>query len=138
MVDLATDINVIRVYLGEEGQEWYGWMMLGMVLASLFIQLLVVVLQNGARGGAWKLLKEVLIVLSGLKPGVDAMRVVADVEMDEHQMVDAKMELVLAKAGEMFAESIPGESSLGAACEGIHGRGGDRAKRPSEAREWGG
>ena len=56
---------------------------------------------GGARGGAWKLLKEVLIVLSGLKPGVDAMRVVADVEMDEHQMVDAKMELVLAKVSKI-------------------------------------
>jgi hypothetical protein len=69
MVDLATDINVILVYFGEEGQEGYGWMMLGMVLASLFIQLVIVVGQNGTRGGWGKLLQEVLIVVLGLKPG---------------------------------------------------------------------
>ena len=68
MVDLATDINVILVYFGEEGQEGYGWMMLGMVLASMGLQLVVVMLQNG-KAGWGKLLREVLIVVSGLKPG---------------------------------------------------------------------
>ena len=68
MVDLATDINVIRVYFGEEGQEGYGWMMLGMVLASMGLQLVVVMIQNGKMGWG-KLLWEALIVVSGLKPG---------------------------------------------------------------------
>ena len=68
MVDLATDINVIRVYFGEEGQEGYGWMMLGMVLASMGLQLLGVTVQNWKMGWG-KLLREVLIVVSGLKPG---------------------------------------------------------------------
>ena len=68
MLDLATDINVIRVYFGEEGQEGYGWNMLGMVLASMGLQVLVVLVQNGKMGWG-KLLREVLIVVSGLKPG---------------------------------------------------------------------
>jgi hypothetical protein len=68
MVDLATDINVIIVYFGEEGQEGYGWMMLGMVLASMGLQLLLVLVQNGKIGWG-KLLREVLITVSGLKPG---------------------------------------------------------------------
>ena len=68
MMDLATDINMILVYFGEEGQEGYGWMMLGMVLASMGLQLLLVLVQNGKIG--WrKLLREVLITVSGLKPG---------------------------------------------------------------------
>ena len=67
MVDLATDINVIRVYFGE-GQKGYGWMMLGMVLASMGLQLWLVLVQNGKMGWG-KLLREVLIVVSGLKPG---------------------------------------------------------------------
>ena len=67
MMDLATDINVIRVYF-EEGQNGYGWMMLGMVLASMGLQLVVVVGQNGKMGWG-KLLREVLITVSGLKPG---------------------------------------------------------------------
>ncbi|GMI42621.1 hypothetical protein TeGR_g4453 [Tetraparma gracilis] len=106
MVDLATDINVIRVYF-EEGQKGYGWMMLGMVLASMGLQLLVVVLQNGKMGWG-KLLREALIVVSGLKPGFDAMRVVSNAEMEEHQVMDAKGELVFTKCAEMFCESIPG------------------------------
>ena len=68
MVDLATDINVIQVYFGEAGQEGYGWMMLGMVLASMGLQLAMVVLQNGKMGWG-KLLREALITVSGLKPG---------------------------------------------------------------------
>ncbi|GMI53113.1 hypothetical protein TeGR_g14713 [Tetraparma gracilis] len=107
MVDMATDINVIRVYFGEEGQEGYGWMMLGMVLASMGLQLVVVMLQNG-KAGWGKLLREVLIVVSGLKPGVDAMRVVSNTEMHEHHAMDAKAELVANKMCEMFCESIPG------------------------------
>ncbi|GMI26577.1 hypothetical protein TeGR_g12435, partial [Tetraparma gracilis] len=107
MVDLATDINVILVYFGEEGQEGYGWMMLGMVLASMGLQLLMVVAQNG-KAGWGKLLREVLIVVSGLKPGVDAMRVVSNAEMHEHHVMDVKVELVGTKMAEMFCESIPG------------------------------
>ena len=68
MLDLATDINVIRVYFGEEGQEGYGWMMLGMVLASMGLQLALVLVQNGKMGWG-KLLREALITVSGLKPG---------------------------------------------------------------------
>jgi hypothetical protein len=67
IVDLATDINVIRVYF-EEGQKGYGWTMLGMVLASMGLQLGLVLLQNGKMGWG-KLLREVLITVSGLKPG---------------------------------------------------------------------
>ncbi|GMI35861.1 hypothetical protein TeGR_g6190, partial [Tetraparma gracilis] len=107
MLDLATDINVIRVYFGEEGQEGYGWNMLGMVLASMGLQVLVVLVQNGKMGWG-KLLREVLIVVSGLKPGVDAMRVVSNAEMDKHHAMDAKQELAFTKGIEMFCESIPG------------------------------
>ena len=68
MVDLATDINVIRVYFGEAGQEGYGWIMLGMVLSTIGVQLALVVAQHG-RLGAWAVIKESMVVLSGLKPG---------------------------------------------------------------------
>ncbi|GMI27683.1 hypothetical protein TeGR_g8672, partial [Tetraparma gracilis] len=107
MVDLATDINMIRVYFGEEGQEGYGWMMLGMVLASMGLQLVVVMIQN-RKAGWGTLLREVLIVVSGLKPGVDAKRVVSNAEMHEHHLLDAKSELMFTKGVEMFCESIPG------------------------------
>ena len=68
MMDLATDINMILVYFGEEGQEGYGWMMLGMVLSTIGVQLALVLAQHG-RLGAWAVIKESAVVLSGLKPG---------------------------------------------------------------------
>jgi hypothetical protein len=70
MLDLATDINVIRVYFGE-AENGYGWLMLGMVLATVGLQLLIVVAQNGKAGkaGLRKLLLEMLITVIGLKPG---------------------------------------------------------------------
>jgi hypothetical protein len=68
IVDLATDIYVIQVYFGEAGQEGYGWMMLGMVMASLATMIFIVLVQNG-KSGLWALLREILIVVSGLKPG---------------------------------------------------------------------
>ena len=37
------------------------------------------------------------------------MRVVSNAEMDEHHVMDAKMELVVNKCCEMVCESVPGE-----------------------------
>jgi len=52
--------------------------------------------------------KEVLIVVTAMKPAVDASRVVSGHEGEEHHAFDAKTELVAAKAIEMICESIPG------------------------------
>ena len=51
------------------------------------------------------------VVLALIVPaGVDAMRVISNAEMDEHHVLDAKMELVVTKCAEMFCESIPGDA----------------------------
>ena len=49
-----------------------------------------------------------LIVLSGTKPGVDAMRVASGVEQNEHNAVDPMMELATTRALELVCEAIPG------------------------------
>ena len=70
MLDLATDIVFIVSSLQDKELAWSGWLMLQMLLASMGLQLVVVVLQNGGVRGGWgRLLKEVLIVESRLKPG---------------------------------------------------------------------
>jgi hypothetical protein len=100
---------VILVYFGEEGQEGYGWSVLGTVLASIIIQILLCVTQYGKAG--WrKLLQEMLIAVLGLKPAVDAFRVVSNAKPEETQVMDAHTELVFTKGIEMFCESIPGET----------------------------
>jgi len=105
-LDMATDIFVIVGYMGNEETRGYGWSLLGMVVASMLIQLLIVFGQN--KGKPWVMAKEMLIVLTAMKPAVDASRVASGHEMEEHHIFDAKTELVTTKCGEMLAESIPG------------------------------
>jgi len=106
ILDMATDIFVIVGYMGNEETRGYGWSLLGMVVASMLIQLLIVFGQN--KGKPWVMAKEMLIVLTAMKPAVDASRVASGHEMEEHHIFDAKTELVTTKCGEMLAESIPG------------------------------
>jgi len=106
ILDMATDIFVIMGYVGKEKTKGYGWSLLGMIVASMVIQLLMVFAQN--KGKPWVIAKEALIVLTAMKPAVDASRVVSGHEMEEHHAWDAKTELVFTKGIEMVCESIPG------------------------------
>jgi len=106
ILDMATDIFVIVGYMGNEETRGYGWSLLGMVVGSMVMQLLVVFFQNSKK--PWVMAKQMLIVLTGLKPGYDCWKVVSGQEMDEQHSVDAKAELVVTKMIEMVCESIPG------------------------------
>ena len=106
VMDVATDIFVIVGYMGKEETRGYGYSLMGMVVGSMVLQLLLVFVQHRKR--PLKMLGEMLIVLTGLKPGFDAKHVCSGKEMDENSVMDAKTELLLAKCSEMFCESIPG------------------------------
>ena len=106
ILDMATDIFVIERYMGKDETRGYGWSLLWMVVASMAIQLLFVFVQN--KGKPRVLVKEMLIVLTGLKPAVDCGRVCVGQEMEEHHEFDAKTELVFTKGIEMVCEAIPG------------------------------
>ena len=106
ILDMATDIFVIVGYMGKEETKGYGWSLLWMIVASMVLQLLVVFVQN--RKKPWAMAKEVLNVLTGLKPGFDCARVCLGREMEEHHVFDAKVELAATKGIEMICESIPG------------------------------
>jgi hypothetical protein len=81
---------------------------MGMVGTCLFLQLLVVVAQTRKAPKA-KMAKEMLIVLSGLKPGFDAYEVAKGAEQSADSMIDPSTEHTCTKIAEMVAESIPGE-----------------------------
>jgi hypothetical protein len=83
-----------------------------MILASFALQLAMNWVQN-RKLGMMKMLREAFIIFIGVKPGVDAMRVLANVEMDRKQVVDSKIELVATKMCEIVCESIPGEDRTG-------------------------
>ena len=56
-----------------------------------------------------KMAKEILIVLSGLKPGFDAYQVAKGAEQSAGAVMDPATEHVGTKMAEMMCESIPGE-----------------------------
>ena len=106
ILDMATDVFVMVGYVEEEETKGYGYSLLLMIVLSMIMQLLIVFGQN--KGKPWVMAKEMLIVLTAMKPAVDASRVASGHEMEEHHIFDAKTELVTTKCGEMLAESIPG------------------------------
>jgi hypothetical protein len=67
ILDLASDINVIVLYNSTPEQQAFAVALLGMILSGLALQLLVVYFQN--RTKPLRLLRESIIVLTGLKPG---------------------------------------------------------------------
>jgi len=106
MVDLASDIAMVVTYMNE-GQVGNARSLLVMISACLLSQLLVVFAQT-RRGPRRVMVKEMLIVLSGIKPGVDAMRVASGAEQNEHNAVDPAVELTVTRGAELVCEAIPG------------------------------
>lgn len=73
---------------------------------NLFFQLFMTFIQIGIKPR--ELLRELLVCCLGLKPAKDAWRVAAGVEMEEHHTFSHKLDLMITKGSEIFAESIPG------------------------------
>jgi hypothetical protein len=106
-VDMVTDVQVIVEYLNTPGKEAYAYPLMGMVGMCLFMQLLIVWGQTRKASRA-KRATEILIVLSGLKPGFDAYQVAKGAEQTTGAAFDPGMEHTATKTAEMMAESIPG------------------------------
>jgi len=82
MFDFVTGVLMIRDYFQQSDQGRRAWALLGMLLANLAINLLVSYWQNRKKG--WKAVgKDWLLVLSYLKPSVDAWKVASGGAHDE-------------------------------------------------------
>jgi hypothetical protein len=106
IADMVSDINnIVKMLLA--GQNGGAYALLGLILASLAFQVLVVIVQNSHRGRrvvAW----EIILVLSLLKAGVGAKRVAGGEEQIAGCPFDPVMEMVACKLGELALKSIPG------------------------------
>jgi len=78
-----------------------------MVLLNLTIQLLLVYGSN-KKMSLRKMIGELLITLSFLRPAVDAYRVCTNDKDDEHHRVDALGIMLMNKGTELATEAIPG------------------------------
>ena len=92
MLDMITDIQVIVQYMGTPGQERYGRILICMISFCLLSQLNVVWLQT-RKGTKTAMLEEVLIVMTALKPGVDAYRVANGEEPNAGAVLPPDLEL---------------------------------------------
>jgi hypothetical protein len=106
MADMASDINNLVRMLGA-GQSVGAYALLAMILTTLALQIAIVVVQNAHRGPV-AVFKEVLMVLSLCKAGVDALRVARGEGHVAGAPIDPFTEMIMCKGFEMVFESIPG------------------------------
>jgi hypothetical protein len=104
--DMASDaVQIVALFLA--GQSLRAFALLTMIVMNLAIQALVVIFQTARRG--WRVVWwELSIVLSLLKPAIDAVRVAGGDERVDGAPFDPLDEMVLCKGSEMTFESIPG------------------------------
>jgi hypothetical protein len=103
--DMVSDaVQIVNMFLA--GQIVGAVALLCMIAMNLAFQVLVVIVQN-ARFGLAKVAREIFIVLSLLKPAVDAIRVAGGEEQAEGAPIDPIAEMVICKLSEMTFESIP-------------------------------
>ena len=99
-LDMATDIYAINRFW-RQGQVGFATASGAMIGAAILVQILIVYGQ-GRKRGLPRVCREIVILLSTLKPAVDAYRVVRwGEERHEGDAFDAMTELMMAKTAEM-------------------------------------
>jgi hypothetical protein len=107
MMDLGTDIFMIYTYW-ISGQEKSALSLAIMVGLCILLQVAAVVANTKNDPSLGVKVREVLIVLSGVAPGIHAMRVGRGEEKKDHRVLDPEMELTITRGLELGVESIPG------------------------------
>ena len=100
-------MNTVRLYLNTSGLERYGYTLLVFLILNMLVQLLIVWAQT-TKGPKATMVKDMLYVVSAVKPGVDAWRVATGQDQNEYQVFNPKDELLYSKGTELMFEAIPG------------------------------
>jgi hypothetical protein len=107
MLDLFTDLFMIYTYM-VTGQQGTAQSLASMVGLCLLFQCILVWGQT-KKGSKVIMAREMLVVLSGIKPGIDAMRVANGTEQVSGAILAPELELTFTRSVEMFCESVPGK-----------------------------
>ncbi|GMI22558.1 hypothetical protein TeGR_g10182 [Tetraparma gracilis] len=105
-LDLITDLYMIYTYATTDKPGTA--LSLGIMVGLCLLFQLLVVWTQARKGPTLVMLKEMLIVLSGMKPGWDAVNVANGAERSSYALVDPSTELVYTRCIEMCFESVPG------------------------------
>ncbi|GMI13543.1 hypothetical protein TrLO_g6791 [Triparma laevis f. longispina] len=108
IVDVATDIFMAWTYFDseEEDARQFGISICIMLGLSIAAQSVIAIVQNKKKN-ILVILRELLYVISFIKPGVDAARVSSERE-DPDLTFDVMTELIMHRIVKLFADSIPG------------------------------
>ena len=104
-VDLASDVYMTALFFSTPGLEGYGRTNAVFIGLTMLVQIMVACVQNSSKPSTF--LKEVLIVLTGLKPAADAWKVGSGVEKEEHHSFSPLTEMTYCKCTETVFEAIP-------------------------------
>ena len=107
MLDLLTDIYVTVMFARDPNKQGYFKASLASLAASIGFQLLFVLVLY-KKLGKKRVLRELIPVLIGFKPALDAFRVATGLKEEYGQIVSPMVEMTLMKIVELFAEAIPG------------------------------
>ena len=99
ILNMGTDVNMVNQFYSS-GQTFAGTSTVVMILFNLFVQLEIVYMQN-ARMPRGVLFKDILFVVTYLKPGVDARRSLRGGEQDPFVTVSPTLVMAYAKGTEM-------------------------------------
>jgi len=99
ILDIITDVQIMLFYLNRPGEEVYGHLLLGMLVASMVIQLMINFVQN--LSSPKHLFLDTIFILTAIKPGVDAVRVTMGSEQLEWQLLDPKAVHSASKGAEV-------------------------------------
>ena len=105
IMDMITDTGVINSYR-VSGNTKGAYSLMAMIASNVAVQLLITYAQNKKKS-KWVILRELVYVVTFLKPGVDAYRVATSRE-DEHAVMSPLVEMSIGKSAELAFESIPG------------------------------
>jgi hypothetical protein len=100
---------VVFLYFKDEPGNVFGYVLLGMILMTITMQMVVVVLQNHKRPR--DMLRELLVTMLCLKAPVDAYRVATAKQQLKSELMDPELELNMSRGVELAFEAIPVRAS---------------------------
>ncbi|GMH78176.1 hypothetical protein TrLO_g2562 [Triparma laevis f. longispina] len=128
VTDLATDLLVLKQFWdGGEAMVRYRDSSIASLSASICLQLFIVIVQN-RKIGAVRVLKEMSVVVLGMKAPYDAYRVAIGSEQEKDALLDPFSEMTCIKCAEIVpAEMVPRRK--------MEGEGGEGESLENEFRE---
>jgi hypothetical protein len=106
MSDLLTDVYVTYMFWSNKKYGYFKASFASLVM-SIGFQMLVVWVQN-RKLGMKRVVRELIPILIGYKPAVDAYRVATGAKQEVGAALNPIIEMTCMKCIEMFAEAIPG------------------------------